>query len=153
MDVPMVKENGFVLLSAGLLLEITRRKVCVLSVIFFAIAVVKSHQRVTFIFLSDVHLGKSHLSCCCKVGKLLILRDAQRKCSSLPLSPVHPPLLCRGCHCQSKTKHRWCWGSAFDVLLSVNVLSKLPGWIKCLTEPWHCSSRAPEELSPSQKQE
>lgn len=60
MGVPMVKENRLLLLSTGLLLEITRRKLCALSVILFSIAVVKSHQRVTFILLSDVHLGKSH---------------------------------------------------------------------------------------------
>lgn len=58
MGVPVVKENGLFLLSAGLLLEITRRKVCVLSIILFSTAVVKSHQRATFILLSDVHLGK-----------------------------------------------------------------------------------------------
>lgn len=101
MGVVMVKENGLFWLSTGLLLEITRRKVCVLSVILFSIAVVKSHQRVTFMLLSDVCLGKSHLSCCCKVGKLLILRDAQREMLEVPLEPYPSS---SGCHYQSKTK-------------------------------------------------
>lgn len=64
-------------------------QVYVLSIIFFSIAVVKSHQRVTFLLLSGAHLGKSHLSCCCKVGKIVILRGTHGKMYNFPLEP-HP---------------------------------------------------------------
>lgn len=64
-------------------------QVHVLSVIFLSTAAVKSHQRVTFLLLSGAHLGKSHLSCCCKVGKLVILRDTRKEMCDFPLEP-HP---------------------------------------------------------------
>lgn len=104
MGVPVVKENGLFLLSAGLLLEITRRKVCVLSIILFSTAVVKSHQRATFILLLDVHLGKkntNHLSCCWKVG---ILRDAQREMLEFPLKPHAWPTAFQGMPLPAKNK-------------------------------------------------
>lgn len=135
-------------------MAITRGRACVLRVILFSIAVVKSHQRVTFMLLSDVHLGKSHLSCCCKVGKFLILRDAQREMLKFPLEPHPSPAAFQWMSLPVQNKalqRRGCWGSVFDALLSVNVLSKLPGWIQCLPEPQHCSSRTPEELSAPQK--
>lgn len=110
----MVKENGLFWLSTGLLLEIARRKVCVLSVILFSIAVVKLHQRVTFILLSDVHLGKSHLSCCCKVGKLLILRGPQREMLEFPLEPCPSPTAFQW---MSKTKRCKAGGAGAQLLM------------------------------------
>lgn len=80
---------------------------------------------------------KSHLSCCCKVGKLMILRDAQREMLKLPLEPYPSPTAFARMSLPVKNKapqSRRCWGSAFDALLSVDVLSKLPEWIKCLAQ-------------------
>lgn len=153
MRVPIVKENGLVLLSTDLLLEITRRKLCALSVFLLSTAVVKSHQRVTFILLSDVHLGKSRFM-------LLQSREAPdpERCTKgnagvsswAPSIPTAFQWMSWPVTDKARRSRR-CWGSAFDALLSMNVLSERPGWSKRLAEPRHCSGRTPEKRSPPQK--